>query len=69
MVNCKKKTIYESKKIIIIYRKMVLVGSATGAISQFIASPTDLVKVIMQSDGKRALDGQPRRFLFSFKNQ
>ena len=45
------------------YRKMVLVGSATGAISQFIASPTDLVKVIMQSDGKRALDGQPRRFL------
>ena len=40
---------------------MVLIGSTTGAISQFLASPTDLVKVLMQADGKRSSKGQPRR--------
>jgi solute carrier family 25 (mitochondrial uncoupling protein), member 27 len=47
---------------------MVVLGSTTGAISQFLASPTDLVKVIMQADGKRALEGHPRRFKFFFNN-
>ena len=47
---------------------MVVLGSTTGAISQFLASPTDLVKVIMQADGKRALEGHPRRFKFFFYN-
>ena len=45
---------------------MVVLGSTTGAISQFLASPTDLVKVIMQADGKRALEGHPRRFFYNF---
>lgn len=46
---------------------MVLLGSTTGAISQFLASPTDLVKVVMQADGKRALEGLPRRLIVFFK--
>jgi hypothetical protein len=39
-------------------RKMVLVGSFTGATAQFLASPTDLVKVIMQADGKLRMEGK-----------
>ncbi len=38
-----------------------LVGVSSGALAQFVASPTDLVKVIMQAEGKRRMEGhQPR---------
>jgi hypothetical protein len=38
-----------------------LVGCSSGAFAQFLASPTDLVKVIMQVDGKRRLEGKEPR--------
>lgn len=44
-----------------VYRKAVLCGMSSGALAQFIASPTDLVKVQMQMEGKRRLDGLPQR--------
>lgn len=36
-------------------------GLTAGALAQFIASPTDLVKVQMQMEGLRRLQGQPAR--------
>lgn len=39
----------------------VLVGTFSGALAQFIASPTDLVKVMMQAEGKRKLEGKSPR--------
>jgi solute carrier family 25 uncoupling protein 27 len=42
-------------------RKATLIGCASGALAQFIASPTDLVKVIMQAEGKRKLEGHKPR--------
>ncbi|KAF4794344.1 Mitochondrial uncoupling protein 3 [Turdus rufiventris] len=42
--------------------KAVVGGMAAGAIGQFFASPTDLVKVQMQMEGKRKLEGKPLRF-------
>lgn len=38
-------------------------GLSAGAMAQFIASPTDLVKVRMQMEGKRKLEGRPPRYL------
>ncbi|RLW12419.1 hypothetical protein DV515_00000633 [Chloebia gouldiae] len=43
-------------------RKAVVGGMCAGAIGQFFASPTDLVKVQMQMEGKRKLEGKPLRF-------
>ncbi len=42
-------------------RKSIVGGLSAGAAAQFIASPTDLVKVQMQTEGRRALEGKPRR--------
>ncbi|XP_005430672.1 mitochondrial uncoupling protein 4 [Geospiza fortis] len=42
--------------------KAVVGGVSAGAIGQFFASPTDLVKVQMQMEGKRKLEGKPLRF-------
>ncbi|NXI19667.1 UCP4 protein, partial [Irena cyanogastra] len=42
--------------------KAVVAGMSAGAIGQFFASPTDLVKVQMQMEGKRKLEGKPLRF-------
>lgn len=42
-------------------RKSVLCGSASGALGQFLASPADLVKVQMQMEGRRRLEGHPPR--------
>ncbi|XP_053880292.1 mitochondrial uncoupling protein 4 isoform X3 [Malaclemys terrapin pileata] len=42
--------------------KSVVGGMSAGAIGQFFASPTDLVKVQMQMEGKRRLEGKPLRF-------
>ena len=40
----------------------VVCGMAAGAFGQLFASPTDLVKVQMQLDGKRIAAGQPPRY-------
>ena len=45
----------------LLVRKAVLSGLSAGGMAQFIASPTDLVKVQMQMEGKRRLDGKPPR--------
>ncbi|XP_048481780.1 mitochondrial uncoupling protein 4 isoform X1 [Plutella xylostella] len=37
-------------------------GMFAGGLAQFIASPTDLVKVQMQAEGRRLLQGRPPRF-------
>lgn len=41
--------------------KSVLCGLTGGACAQFLASPADLVKVQMQMEGRRVLEGFPRR--------
>jgi len=46
-------------------RKAVLSGLSAGAMAQFIASPTDLIKVQMQMEGRRRLDGKPPRYWLS----
>ncbi|XP_071952972.1 mitochondrial uncoupling protein 4-like [Antedon mediterranea] len=46
--------------------KAVCGGLAAGAIGQFIASPTDLVKVQMQMEGRRRLEGKPQRVKGTF---
>lgn len=43
------------------FYKAVLGGGMAGAAAQFIASPTDLVKVQMQMEGRRRLEGKPAR--------
>jgi solute carrier family 25 uncoupling protein 27 len=44
-----------------IYRKRILAGAITGGVGQAVASPTDVVKVRLQADGRlRALGQQPR---------
>lgn len=45
----------------LLIRKAVLSGLSAGAAAQFIASPTDLIKVQMQMEGRRRLDGKPPR--------
>ncbi|KAI5651995.1 mitochondrial carrier protein domain-containing protein [Phthorimaea operculella] len=37
-------------------------GLTAGSLAQFVASPTDLVKVNMQAEGRRLLQGRPPRF-------
>ncbi|XP_076460113.1 mitochondrial uncoupling protein 4-like [Babylonia areolata] len=41
--------------------KASLSGLCAGAMGQFVASPTDLVKVRMQMEGRRRLEGKPPR--------
>ncbi|KAB1261309.1 Mitochondrial uncoupling protein 4 [Camelus dromedarius] len=43
-------------------RKSVIGGMMAGVVGQFLANPTDLVKVQMQMEGKRKLEGKPLRF-------
>ena len=43
------------------FRKAILSGLSAGALAQFFASPTDLVKVRMQMEGIRRLEGKPPR--------
>ncbi|XP_070274566.1 mitochondrial uncoupling protein 4 isoform X2 [Myotis yumanensis] len=42
--------------------KSVIGGMFAGVVGQFLANPTDLVKVQMQMEGKRKLEGKPLRF-------
>ncbi|VDD93425.1 unnamed protein product [Enterobius vermicularis] len=51
----------EKEKRFPIWKSMIS-GLTAGALAQFIASPTDLVKVQMQMEGLRRLQGQPARF-------
>lgn len=46
--------------------KGVLAGMSTGALAQLIASPTDLVKVQMQMEGRRVSEGLPRKYKGTF---
>jgi len=46
------------------YRKAIPTGMISGAAAQFLASPTDLVKVQMQTEGKRLLEGKKPRWVF-----
>lgn len=41
--------------------KAVIGGLSAGSIGQFVTSPMDLVKVQMQMDGKRIMEGKPPR--------
>lgn len=41
--------------------KAAMAGMMAGALGQFFASPTDLVKVLMQTEGIRTLKGNPPR--------
>ena len=50
----------ESKDSFPLYLKAVC-GMTSGAVSQFIASPMDLIKVQLQIEGRRVLQGLPRR--------
>lgn len=43
-------------------RKGIPCGMAAGAAGQFLASPTDLIKVRMQMDGRRKLEGLKPRY-------
>ncbi|KAL1130632.1 hypothetical protein AAG570_011874 [Ranatra chinensis] len=43
--------------------KSAIAGVTAGAVAQYIASPTDLVKVHLQMEGKRRLLGQPPRVM------
>ena len=43
-------------------RKASLSGLCAGAMGQFVASPADLVKVHMQMEGRRRLEGKPPRY-------
>lgn len=45
-----------------VHRKAVIGSMISGALGQFIASPTDLVKVQMQMEGRRRLEGKPPRW-------
>ncbi len=50
-----------------VYRKAVIGSMISGALGQFIASPTDLVKVQMQMEGRRRLEGKPPRWGIDLK--
>ena len=43
------------------YRKAIPAGMISGAGGQFLASPADLVKIRLQVEGKRVLEGHPPR--------
>jgi len=45
------------------FRKSAMSGVTSGALAQFFASPTDLIKVQIQMEGKRRLLGKPPRFV------
>lgn len=43
------------------YRMSAICGMTAGGLGQFLASPADLVKVQMQMEGRRKLEGLPTR--------
>nr|XP_047144479.1 mitochondrial uncoupling protein 4 [Hydra vulgaris] len=46
--------------------KSIIAGMSMGGLAQFLASPTDLVKVQMQMEGKRLLQGHKKRYKNTF---
>ncbi|XP_019848686.1 PREDICTED: mitochondrial uncoupling protein 4-like [Amphimedon queenslandica] len=42
--------------------KAIPTGMIAGASAQFLASPTDLVKIILQAEGKKVLEGKPIKY-------
>ena len=70
-IHCTKSVspVYKDKEYFIkITRKAVISGLTAGGLAQFIASPTDLVKVQMQMEGRRRLEGHPARYGLSVLN-
>ena len=59
---CKYSTGNLLKIVCYVVRKAVIGGMSSGAIGQFLASPTDLVKVQMQMEGRRILEGKTPRY-------
>lgn len=49
-------------------RKAVVGGMSAGGFGQFLASPTDLVKVQMQMEGQRVLQGKQPRYIACLEN-
>lgn len=47
--------------LITLTRKAAVGGMTAGALGQFFASPTDLIKVQIQMEGRRRLEGKPPR--------
>ena len=43
------------------HRKSVPAAMIAGVMGQFLASPTDLVKIKLQVEGKRVMEGHPPR--------
>lgn len=48
--------------VLCLLRKGIPCGMLAGAAGQFLASPTDLIKVRMQMDGRRELEGLKPRY-------
>ena len=44
-----------------VYRKAIPTGMLSGAMAQFIASPADLVKIRLQTEGQRIKEGKKPR--------
>ena len=44
------------------FRKAIPTGMISGAAAQFLASPMDLVKIQLQTEGKRILEGHKPRY-------
>lgn len=45
-------------------RKAVISGMTAGALGQFLANPTDVVKIQLQMEGKRLREGKPPRLVW-----
>ena len=58
----RKFVLWRSKLYSTVPRKAVVGGMASGGFGQFLASPTDLVKVQMQMEGRRILEGKSPRY-------
>jgi len=50
------------------FRKSAMSGVTSGVLAQFFASPTDLIKVQIQMEGKRRLLGKSPRFVKWFSD-
>ena len=50
-------------------RKCAAAGMVAGCLAQFLASPNDLVKVRMQMEGRRLLEGKEPRYVCCTLNE
>lgn len=52
---------YWSRYIVHLRRQAIVGGILVGGVAQLLASPADLIKVQMQMEGRRRLEGKPPR--------